>query len=95
MAQEVRLTVELTFQETPPACQTDRMVGTVCYSELSEKIRAVVAHQEFHTIEKIAQKAWEAIAPLIPSRTETSLRVHKVKPPVPGLLGGTIFEIRF
>ncbi len=87
--QEVRASVEIAFAQTPKACLTDELKDTICYAEICESIRRTARSREFATVENLAQVVFETVKIPHPWR----LTLHKVKPPVDGLLGGVKFRL--
>ena len=92
-AQEVRFRVECRFHKAPRGIETDEIDETVCYSQISEILRKHCASGEFKLIERLAVEAFYLLRELVPTETcALALSVHKVKPPVPGLLGGSHYS---
>ncbi|MEO5970377.1 MAG: dihydroneopterin aldolase [Bdellovibrionia bacterium] len=91
--QYVSFDAEVRFKQPPKGCLTDRLEETVCYAEMSEKIRALCEQNEFHLIEKLGWDVYSAIKEILPAATELKIRVTKEKPPVPDLHGGSVFVL--
>jgi dihydroneopterin aldolase len=89
--QGVRFDLSVRFDRLPEGSKTDRLDGTICYAELSEKLRALCKEREFHLIENLGYEAYRRIDPGPPLKLW--LRVTKLKPPVAGLEGGSSFEL--
>lgn len=87
--QEVRASVEIAFTQAPLACVSDKLSETICYAEICDSIRRTAKSREFATVENLAQVIFETLKISHPWR----LTLHKVKPPVDGLLGGVKFRI--
>jgi dihydroneopterin aldolase len=89
--QEVSFDLAIRFPRPPEGSRTDELEGTICYGELSEKLRALCGSREFKLIEHLG---WEAYRLLDPGPGRTLwLKVTKLKPPVADLLGGASFEL--
>lgn len=91
--QEVGVSVELRFSEVPRGTVSDDLKDTVCYAKISEALRAHIKGREFCLVEKMAADFREILKPMIEGRAEISLSVHKVRPPIDGLLGGVEYRI--
>lgn len=91
--QEVRLSLEIQFRETPGACFNDELIETVCYAELSGRLKNHCETREFKTVEKMAMDCAERVQETIGLAHEFTIDVHKVRPPVPGLNGGVVFRV--
>ena len=89
--QEVRFFVDLVFPVSLRAQQSDELSDTICYDEVCGWISRSVAHQSFRTVEHLFQAVREDLRKEISKEVRLQLKVHKVLPPVPGLLGGVIF----
>ena len=86
--QWVRFSVRFKFAEPPPACESDELEHTICYGEISDRLREICAGGEYKTIESLASDAYDAIRSRVPGNVSIALQVLKEKPPVPGLEGG-------
>ena len=91
--QEVRLGIQIEFHERPPACETDKLSDTICYAEICNALVKTTSNKEFQTIEYLTVVCAKEISGWIDGRAKAVVRVHKVKPPVPQLLGGVSFSI--
>ena len=89
--QEVRISIRLIFSGVPQAAFSDELGDTVCYAELCTRIQKEIEPESFKTIEHLHQFLEDRIAGFLPNNMPFSLRVHKLRPPVPGLLGGVIY----
>lgn len=87
--QEVRMSVEFRFLQTPVAERSDDLTDTICYARASAILKEICTGREFHLIEHMAFECENALRRMVEGRAQLALRVHKVRPPVPGLLGGT------
>ncbi len=93
MPQDVDVSLRMAFAELPPGCKTDRLEDSVCYAKLYAQMKQVAERQEYALIEKLAKDLYDQIQGLVPVDCLIWLRVHKLRPPVDGLLGGTAFEM--
>ena len=96
--QEVRFTVIFRFAHAPRGAATDEITDTICYAEISEVLRTLCASDEFKLIERLGIEAYNKLREFLNAargdhkQTKLALSVHKVKPPVVGLLGGSHYE---
>jgi dihydroneopterin aldolase len=91
LPQEVDLDFTIRFREPPPGCRTDRLEDTVCYAQLVERARAHVETREFLLMERLAEDLHGLLGRGLPSSAALEIRVTKVHPPVPRILGGVSF----
>ena len=91
LKQEVRVSLELQFEAKPAACLSDELSDTVCYRELCKKVKASAESKPYQTVEFLFQAITDAVMAELPKGVKLSLRIHKVKPPIDGLLGGVVF----
>lgn len=93
MPQEVRVSVELRFAKAPKAVTTDELTDSVCYAQISEGIRAKCEAQgmEYRLIERMAYDIYDVVREIAGSGTKIGVIVHKVRPPVENLRGGSVF----
>lgn len=92
-AQEVRVSLDITFSELPRACTTDKIEDALCYNTLCEKIRETTNKKKYATIEHLAWEISQSIKLIIPSQHQWSLSLKKVNPPIEGLKQGVEFKI--
>jgi FolB domain-containing protein len=92
--QEMRISVDLEYHEAPRVCHNDSLEDGLCYSELNDKLTAVLETQEFKTIEHLAFKALNLILAVSPKGVAVTVRAHKVKPPILRFTQGVIVELR-
>ena len=95
VAQEVRFSIELQFTQNPTACLTDKLEDTHCYVKICDALRATCLEKEFQTIEHLSEVALNNLKPSLSKNVRGLLHLHKVKPPIDGLLGGVIFSREF
>lgn len=93
VAQEVRISAEFRFAHGPGAEETDLLRDTVCYAQASEAFRKAIELQTFQTVERIGSVALDSLKGCVPDSVGVWVRIHKVKPPVKGLLGGVFYEM--
>jgi len=89
--QEVRVSLDLGFTESPPAESTDKLEQTICYAQLSEALKELVKCEEFCLVEKMARRFYETLKVNLPNSTFLRVRAHKAHPPVESLKGGVIY----
>jgi FolB domain-containing protein len=90
--QEVRVSVEIRFPEFPTGAKSDQLADTICYKDLTDRIRRRLESHEYHLIEKVGAEVYELIRELTGHESQLAVLVHKVNPPIDGLLGGTSFS---
>jgi dihydroneopterin aldolase len=91
--QEVRVSAELRFFDPPKGVQSDDLKDTISYAVICETLREFGEGREFQLIEKMAGEFYRLTKDLVEGRAAVSLTVHKVKPPVSGLLGGAEYRV--
>ncbi len=91
--QEVRINLEFRFPKPPIAVQSDNLEDTVCYAKISSALQSYCEDKEFKLIEKLAHDLKYVVENIVGNDLAISLTVHKVKPPVQNLLGGTFYRI--
>ena len=91
--QEVRVSVELRFDHSPRASTSDNLGDTICYAVLSKALREQLKEREYHLVEKMAADFYEVLKGIVEGRAKISLSVHKVRPPIEGLLGGVEYQV--
>lgn len=91
--QEVRFTIELRFDEAPAGVATDSLDGTVCYADLCQVLRDLAQGREFQLIEKLAADAYRVLREICGAGPRLAVQVHKVRPPIEGLLGGSRYRL--
>lgn len=90
--QPVDLTVTLRFKTEPRGCVTDELADTVCYAQLCDAMRAVCEAKEYKLIESLARDCLDAVGKL-GLGAAIELSVHKLRPPVENLHGGSRFTL--
>ena len=88
-AQEVLVSLEFRFHAAPAGLTTDRLEDTLCYAELSQLIKQVSEAKPYHLIEKLAGDLFVELGERTRAHATLGLKVHKVRPPVKDLIGGT------
>lgn len=91
--QPVLLSLALRFDAPPRACESDELVDTICYAELSDVARTVTSAREFNTVESMAWEIARSLRERLPGSVRLTLRLAKPRAPVPGLRGGVAFAI--
>lgn len=85
--QNVSVSVEVFFPETPPGESSDRLEETVCYAEICQLIKKTAQAQEYQLVEKLAKACLTSLKEVWP-KVSVRLTLHKVQPPIEGLRGG-------
>lgn len=88
-AQEVRVTVDLRFQQSPKGTFTDSLKDTICYAEISKAIQQRCQSREYQLIERMGFDIYGVVREIAGPAVQIGISVHKVRPPVDHLLGGT------
>lgn len=91
-AQEVRVSLELRFPRAPHATTTDDLRDTICYGRLCSALRELAESHEFQLVEKLAADLLERAKAHLEGKAQVAVSVHKVRPPVEGLLGGVEYR---
>jgi dihydroneopterin aldolase len=96
LPQEVIVTVELRFRESPKGVLTDALADTVCYAEISDSVRKLCESVEYKLVEKMAYDVYRDVHRMVlkitGSGVEVGVSIHKVRPPVENLRGGVFFR---
>lgn len=94
--QKVLVTIKVRFFHPLNALTSDDLKHTICYRHLCNSMKSVVKNREFNTIENLSfnlqQKlnhVFQENANKLKMNLNTYLMIHKVKPPINNLLGGT------
>ncbi|MES3037344.1 MAG: dihydroneopterin aldolase [Bdellovibrionota bacterium] len=90
--QEVRVSIEMRFPQLPVGAVSDLLNDTICYAKVSEAIKEHCEKSEYKLIERMALDCLQILRPFSESKAQVGLMVHKVKPPIPSLLGGTTYR---
>jgi len=90
--QEVRVAVELRFREAPKGAKTDSLSDTICYAKVSEAIKSHCESREYQLVERMANEVYGVVRELTGPGVEIGISLHKVRPPVEGIRGGTFFR---
>lgn len=89
--QSIYLDIELTFLNPPAACLSDDLKETICYFELTEKLRHHFTQQTFRLIEHLAHEVYQFIKKQVDS--ELNVLIHLTKQPeIKQLHGGVCFS---
>lgn len=91
--QEVRVSLELRYLSAPEGAATDDLSDTLCYARICEAFARHAAAHEFRLVEKLAQDLYGVAKELTGERAQLALTLHKVRPPVNGLLGGVEYRV--
>ena len=91
--QEVRVSITVDFDQLPEACETDRLEDTICYGTVCDRIHQIVKSQKFYTVEYLGKTLFQSLDDSFFKGCKWKLKIHKVNPPVLGLLHGVFFEL--
>jgi dihydroneopterin aldolase len=91
--QEVRVSVELRFETPPRGTHSDELAETVCYARLAESISTHCQGREFQLVERLATDLYDVARGVAGPTVRIGLSLHKVRPPVAGLLGGAVYRV--
>jgi dihydroneopterin aldolase len=100
LPQEVRVKLELRFPTgpmtlpitLPVALSSDKLEDTICYAKISYAIIKHCEAREYHLIERMAAEIYLLTREISGPEIELDITVHKVRPPVDQLRGGTFFR---
>lgn len=91
--QEVRVSVDFRFLSAPEGITTDDLNDTICYAQVSEALKTVLESGEYALIEKMAFDAYRVTKEITKNKNaEILVTIHKVRPPVDNMLGGTFYQ---
>jgi len=91
--QEVRVSAEIRFIQSPHGVTSDKLEDTVCYARISSAFRDWVLSREFNLVERLAHDLFGVLREIVGSHSKISLSAHKVSPPVEGLTGGVVCRV--
>jgi dihydroneopterin aldolase len=91
LIQPVDIDVLIKFDQPPKGLVSDELDETICYAQLSENLKETIETREFQLIEHMAHEAFQSLKKMISNSNQLAIRVHKLKPPVANLNGGTSF----
>jgi dihydroneopterin aldolase len=89
--QEVRVTLEFRFTEPPGGAVSDKIEEALCYAEVCTAVRRLTDSSEYCLIERLASEIYGVAAEMAGPAAQTAVRVHKVRPPVADLSGGSVY----
>lgn len=92
--QELKLSIDIEYNEAPQVCYNDSITDAICYSQLNDKLAETLEVQHFKTVEHLAFKALNIILAACPAGLNIRVRAHKVKPPIMRFTQGVIIELR-
>lgn len=93
MPQEVRFTVLVQFSTAPKGEENDQLDNTLCYAQICEHILKTSQEKKYHLIEHLCSQVYKSLKKLVDSSTRMQVCVHKVRPPVEHLAGGTRYTV--
>jgi len=91
--QDVSFSVVMRFDRMPEGCRTDELSDSICYGDVSDVIARNIEGREFKLIEHLAFVLFGEIKKLAGAAVRVRLEVHKLKPPVEHLHGGSVYTI--
>lgn len=91
-AQEVRWSVELRFPSEPKGCRSDEIADTISYADIADVLRAHCESGEFKLIERLAVEGYEKLRAIVKPPIQMLVELHKVRPPVEDLHGGSHYR---
>ncbi len=91
--QDVSFSIFFRFLKQPSACQTDRLEDTICYARVRDLLEQETRDREFQLIEYLGQEIFRRLKGAFGDEALICLQVHKLKPPVLNLRGGSLFRI--
>jgi len=71
---------------------TDALSDTICYAKVSEAIQTHCESREFQLVERIAYEVYGLIRDVTGPDIEIGVAIHKVRPPIQSIHGGTFFR---
>ncbi len=89
--QGVLLDLDIWLPKPPKACETDELDDTVCYAELSDKIRKGIGDTKYRLIEHLSRDIYQIVKKELPKKSRLIVRLTKF-PKIDGLVGGVSFE---
>lgn len=93
LEQEVRVSTELRFKTAPFGIASDELGDTINYALIAETYFAVAKRREFNLIENLAGELLLALRDVVKDQAFVAISVHKVMPPIEGLIGGAVFRL--
>jgi FolB domain-containing protein len=90
--QEVRITIEFRFAEPPKGFDTDSLQDVIDYAAIASGLRRHIEGRDYHLIERVANDAFQIARDHGKEWAKIGIRVHKVRPPVEGLSGGSVYQ---
>lgn len=90
--QLIRISAEFVFEEPPKACLSDELEDTICYAQVCDALKKHCESREFKLIERIGFECYGLLRELSRGKAKVALKVHKVKPPVESLAGGSTYS---
>jgi dihydroneopterin aldolase len=88
--QDILIDVTIDFVRMPEACLSDDLSGTLCYDQMSRRIREFLSAKPFRLIEQLAFCVYGELRQMIAAESRLTVRITK-RPPIPNLEGGASF----
>lgn len=92
--QEVLISVSVVFANPPQACESDDLQNTICYAQIADCLFVSFENQKFNTIEKLAMHSWQVVKKLCTEKTQISIKINKVRPPIGRKNSGSTFLLK-
>lgn len=90
--QEISISLELEFKETPLAYSSDDLNESICYETICKILKDGVSKNTFRTVEKLTQEIKTLLESKLSVLQNYKIRLHKLNPPIEGLMGGVVSE---
>lgn len=95
--QEVLVTVDLRFAQSPLACTSDQLKDTLCYASLCQHLAQSVQGKSFHLMEALTHHLFEVLIGILEAHSSPALhlilRVTKHPVLLPALTGGVTLTL--
>jgi dihydroneopterin aldolase len=92
LPQQVAVSVDLRFDDAPPACVSDDLQGTADYAAIVGVITGLAEGREYRLLEHFGRTLYDAVRPTLPPGCHLALTVTK-RPPLAPVRGGASFRI--
>ncbi len=90
--QEIRISLKISFFSQPKVCLSDKLEDTICYAKICTLMKSVVDEKHYSTVEHLGYQILTKLKIRFSSHYKFTLELHKVSPPVEGLLGGVVYS---
>jgi 7,8-dihydroneopterin aldolase/epimerase/oxygenase len=82
------------FLDLKQAGQSDNLKHTINYADVYSLCKEIMENEQYHLVEKIAQRIAQNALDQLPMLDELMVRVTKPDPPIPGHYDSVAVEIR-